>query len=147
VFLQRFNPRATLDELKAGHRTRVYEVTGRIFTQYPIFGIGTRQYERLAPTWAWYRYAPNAPDNQYLKLLIENGLAGLLAFFAWAGYVLRRLWLSRNRGATILLIPFAASLVILFVLDGLFWPAVSMTFMAVAGVGCGMSNTGEPPSS
>lgn len=138
--MERFNPVLTIKEMVGGHRTLVYGTTWKILKERPVLGLGTRQYERLSGRYAAYYGAANTPDNQYLRMAVENGIVGLAALLGFAIWLMRALWRRRGGDGLPLLVSCGSFLLILLVLDGLYYPATGMTFFALAGAGCGASD-------
>jgi O-antigen ligase len=123
--------------MTASHRAWVYRITGRILTEHPVLGIGTRQYEKDFTKYATYFDPANTPDSQYLRMAAENGLVGLAALIGFAVVLLSRLWRARDGNGLAYFAACAVFLVTLAVLDGFYWPAPAMVFFTLAGVGAG----------
>lgn len=134
---ERFNSNATLQEISVGHRRLVYDTALDIVSHHPLIGIGTRQYEKTWSRYATYAGAINTPDSQYLRTAIENGVIGLAILAGFIGYLLLSLWRHREEEGLPFLVACAGFSVGLVFLDGLYWPATSMTFFAIAGAGLG----------
>lgn len=134
---ERLNPSMTVKELSAGHRVEVYRTAGRFLREHPFIGIGTRQYEKQIAGYATYDNALGTPDNQYLRLLAENGLLGFSAFVGLCGFLLVSLWQNRAGEGLPFFLSAAGFVATMVFLDGLYWPAPSMMFMAIAGAGMG----------
>lgn len=87
--IQAVNEIATADEVEAGtsfgQRVVFLRYTARMVADHPLFGVGTggflegyRPYVRNVQ--GWQGQDTGDPHNQFLKILSEQGLVGLLAF-------------------------------------------------------------------
>lgn len=72
-----------------GIRMVFYKNTLELIKEKPIFGYGTSSFESVYTPYAttkiqgWQGGSTSDPHNQYLFILLENGLIGLLLFFAY----------------------------------------------------------------
>lgn len=85
----------TSDKLTSvGWRLVMWRNTLSLITVTPKLGVGTGSFEpayrRLVEAGTGWRSEPtNDPHNQYLKILAENGFAGLTAFLVFIGFAMR----------------------------------------------------------
>lgn len=134
---ERFNLARTAHEISDGHRGHVYGITVGILREKPLFGIGTRQYEKTSARYANYEGAVNTQDSQYLRTAAENGLFGVAVLLGFMIQLLLTLSRSPSPDGWPFLIACGAFALVLVVLDGFYWPAPAMVFFTIAGVGCG----------
>ena len=82
-------------ETSLGRRMVQYETTWGMIKASPVFGAGTggykKQFSEIAEQkYTGWRAVPfDDPHNQYLFILAENGVVGLLTFLAMIGTILR----------------------------------------------------------
>lgn len=83
------------EETSLGRRMVMYRTTVDMIRENPVFGVGTGGFKQrfsaiAAEKYTGWRAKPaDDPHNQYLFILAENGLIGLLAFLATIGMVLK----------------------------------------------------------
>lgn len=82
-------------ETSLGRRMIQYETTWGMIKENPLFGVGTGGYKKhfseiAKQKYTGWRAVPfDDPHNQYLFILAENGVIGLLAFLAAIGMMLK----------------------------------------------------------
>ncbi len=82
-------------ETSLGRRMVQYETTWGMIKESPVFGVGTGAYKKhfsgiAEQKYTGWRAAPfDDPHNQYLFVLAENGIIGLLTFLGMIGMLLR----------------------------------------------------------
>lgn len=81
------------DDLIAGssntYQRVVYYTDGfKIFRDFPIFGAGGKAWESLYYKYQSYWYHSTQAHNYFLQTLIETGVIGFMALFAFAGLLL-----------------------------------------------------------
>lgn len=132
--LARFDVANTWTEVKTAQRTHSYQTVWRMLKEKPIFGFGPRQFERVYLNYSKHEHPYETPDNQYLRILAENGLVGFFAFLSLLGLVL--MMAVRNRGTPVgwgrlsAMVNFMSAMVFL---DALYWPALQMMFWILIG--------------
>ena len=83
------------DETSLGRRMVMYKTALDMIAENPVLGVGTGGFKQhfsaiAAKNYTGWRAIPfDDPHNQYLFILAENGLIGLLAFLAAIGMMLR----------------------------------------------------------
>lgn len=83
------------DETSLGRRMVMYTTTLGMIAEKPLFGLGTGGFKQkfseiAAEKYTGWRAKPaDDPHNQYLFILAENGLIGLLAFLFMMGMILK----------------------------------------------------------
>lgn len=137
----RIKPAYTIEEVTAGHRKEVYPVVLSVLKDYPLFGLGLRQYGRQFLKYAHYHNPIGTPDNQYLMFFADTGILGGLGFIAFIGFVIFKCFQSRKiplGGACFYISVMFACLLIIS--DGFYWPAVQTTIMMIFGMGVGLAD-------
>ena len=82
-------------ETSLGRRMVQYETTWGMIKESPVFGVGTGGYKKhfsaiAEQKYTGWRAAPfDDPHNQYLFVLAENGVIGLLTFLGLLGMLLK----------------------------------------------------------
>jgi len=83
-----------------GIRYGLWQAGFRMWTDYPIFGVGVGQFSTLLPLYAWDllqpRYLALGPHNMYIGILSETGLVGLVFFVTMFVISLRALFQKTN---------------------------------------------------
>lgn len=95
---------------KGGYSDRIALWQGNIelFRAHPLFGVGWRQSSKLVDGAVRFHYQERLqepiPDgyfkshahNNWLEMLSSTGFFGILSFFLWNLFVLRKAWMQRN---------------------------------------------------
>jgi len=91
-FQFRLDPETLKQDILYSHRAESYPIVYGIFRQNPVFGVG---YGNLSPIFYQMGFKdgsrPPTPDNMYLSLLAETGIAGLACFLLMAGIAFKKL--------------------------------------------------------
>lgn len=83
------------EETSLGRRMVMYRTTLSMIRENPVFGVGTGGFKQrfsdiAAQKYSGWRAKPaDDPHNQYLFIVAENGLVGLMAFLAVIGMILK----------------------------------------------------------
>ena len=84
------------NETSIGLRMVFYKNTLELIKEKPIFGYGTSSFEKTYSAYAaskfqdWHGIKTGDPHNQYLFVLLENGLIGLILFLAYIYVAIRQ---------------------------------------------------------
>jgi hypothetical protein len=152
--------RGTLGQIQAfkrDERGMAYAQATSILMMQPLVGVGTGQYRFAAPLVGDYNHTP---DNMYLRMLSENGIAGMSGFafvIASIVYPLHRAITAvsrRSRESDMGLAVIAGLtgfLADMLTCDALYFPLTRICFWIVAGLGVTIAITlrqslGEDPS-
>lgn len=110
----------------AADRIHIWEMGVRIFGDHFLTGVGAGNFGEVAPTYnfkqtrgpANYFKVPVRPHNDYIKLISETGLAGLLFLLLLGGLLIRKILAASRLGLTMALVLYL--LFQAFLLDLLF---------------------------
>jgi len=83
---------ATIRQRSAISRVELIEYGFKSIIEHPFLGIGVRKFRELGE----YTFMPleimgRAPHNLYLRLAVETGILGLVAFLAFPSYIWRKI--------------------------------------------------------
>ncbi len=102
-------------DLYAWDRVKIWQMDGRMVADHPWTGIGPENFAKVARSYNFpqdkgasrFGKIPESPHSEYLRILVETGLPGLL-WLALAGWVLGRRLLARpwRRGIKLLFLYF-----------------------------------------
>lgn len=81
-------------------RTLIWEVVVTIFKQNPILGYGPHLWDpEMTLQWADYlKWTPSQSHNQYIQVLGESGILGLISFLMYGAMLIYHAWKARNVG-------------------------------------------------
>jgi O-antigen ligase len=114
------NYQTSSNETSIGLRVVFYKNTLELIKEKPWFGYGTSSFESTysahasANNQGWHGIRTGDPHNQYLFVWLENGLFGLLLFFAYIIVALRQGLANKPYG------PIAASFLVAICASSLF---------------------------
>jgi len=103
-----------------GVRMLFYRNTLELIKEKPVFGYGTSAFAKTYSNYVaskyqdWRNVKTSDPHNQYLFVWLENGLIGLLLFFAYIFVALRQGWTNQPYS------PIAACLLVAICASSLF---------------------------
>jgi O-antigen ligase len=117
---EKANYQTSSNETSIGLRAVFYKNTLELIQEKPWFGYGTSSFKSVYSTYAaakaqdWHGISTGDPHNQYLFVWLENGLFGVLLFFAYIFVALRQGLNNRPYG------PIAASFLVAICASSLF---------------------------
>lgn len=79
-------------------RTSIWEVVVTIFKQNPTFGYGPHLWDpEMALKWLdFLKWTPSQSHNQYIQVLGESGILGLICFLIYGAIFIYHAWKARN---------------------------------------------------
>ena len=106
----------------------LWEAAWKVFAAHPALGVGPANfcffYNSYKPASGRYVFFPAVVNNQYLEILAETGIAGMIVFLGFvfsflklAGYSIKR----RNIEASSIAFSLAAAAIQLNTFSGLTW--------------------------
>lgn len=136
------------------NRFRAYTQVTDMVLDRPLLGIGMAHYRSLGHL---YKDYDDTPDNNHLRMLAENGIAGLSAFIVLMGTVLVRVWQGseafraaghglEQRLCTAVLMGLSAFLIDMVTCDGLYFPLTRISFWTLCGCGLALARAGLAPA-
>ncbi|MDD4909213.1 MAG: O-antigen ligase family protein [Candidatus Omnitrophica bacterium] len=129
-----------------GHRANSYFVASQIILRYPVFGIGLDHYRRDFMDYSGLkRQTPDlvkVPDNNYMAILAEMGLAAFIPFMLFVAVLLKRIAGVLRRaeryaaGAMQVAVSLSLAGMFLFHLsyDSFYWGTPLVMFWMLAGI-------------
>ncbi len=141
---RRFSLEAIRHEFIQGDRIQIWQANLNMVKSFPVFGVGWGNYGYVFPIYtpphleAFYRFA----HNEYLHILAEVGLAGLLLFLSgiyfWTRTILRKIKItdSNHRGFLIGILGSVSANLFHALGDFNFHiPAIGLIMVVLAGLG------------
>lgn len=131
-----------LSEVNISHRLASYSTVAALKGR-ALLGVGYGQYPQVyRPYYDGPAPWVSTPDNQYLRWLIETGIAGSIALFVFLGIILQRglnaiSKMTDRQDAELykaLLAGWAGLAATFLFFDGFYWAACNMTFWALLGL-------------
>ena len=127
----------TLKNFKTSDYGQVFTISFNIFKDYPIFGIGAKQYRHLCLNKKYHPFELNEylifanckghPHNIYLELMAETGLIGLIIFLGMIFCWYRKIYTIRDN---VIKDPVLCGIIIALIIK--IWPISSSGSLFIA---------------
>ncbi|MFH1259982.1 MAG: O-antigen ligase family protein [Elusimicrobiota bacterium] len=146
IFKERVNAGRLKAEIFTSHRFDAYKTTWQIFKNYPFFGVGLGNYPAVHEQYRTERMSSGikSPDNIYLRILCDTGLAGVGSFLIFVFYWLVILWKKRQEQLILAIVAGLTGFMLnQFAADLFFWLAPQFLFWLLIGAGANSAKNDE----